>query len=150
LLSDRNQESLAGILDNMEEISRNLAERSPEIAATLAEARVAIAQAGAAADRFGELADTTEALLNEDGRPLINDLRHTIRAAESSMRNLEGVLNDARPGVQAFSSQTLPEVGQLIRDLRATSQSLRDITDRLNQQGVGGIVGGQRLPDYDP
>ncbi len=150
LLSDRNQESLAGILDNMEEISRNLAERSPEIAATLAEARVAIAQAGAAADRFGRLADSTEALLNEDGRPLINDLRHTIRAAESSMRNLEGVLNDARPGVQAFSSQTLPEVGQLIRDLRATSQSLRDITDRLNQQGVGGIVGGQRLPDYDP
>src|SRR5688572_24525725 len=92
LLSDRNQESLAGILDNMEEISSNLAERSPEIAATLAEARVAIAQAGAAADRFAQLAGTTERLMNEDGRPLINDLRHTIRAAESSMRNLEGVL----------------------------------------------------------
>jgi phospholipid/cholesterol/gamma-HCH transport system substrate-binding protein len=150
LLSDRNQESLAGILDNMEEISRNLAERSPEIAATLAEARTAIAQAGAAAERFGQLAGTTESMLNEDGRPLINDLRHTIRAAESSMRNLEAVLNDARPGVQAFSTQTLPEAGQLIRDLRATSQSLRDITDRLNQQGVGGVVGGQRLPDYDP
>ena len=150
LLSDRNQESLAGILDNMEEISRNLAERSPEIASTLAEARVAIRQAGDAADQLGRLAGTTESLLNDDGRPLINDLRHTIRAAESSMRNLEGVLNDARPGVQAFSSQTLPEVGQLIRDLRATSQSLRDITDRLNRQGVGGVVGGQRLPDYDP
>ena len=150
LLSDRNQESLAGILDNMEEISRNLAERSPEIAATLAEARVAIAQAGAAAERFGALADTTEGLLNEDGRPLVTDLRHTIRAAEQSMRNLDAVLSDARPGVQAFSNQTLPEVGQLIRDLRATSESLREITDRLNRQGVGGVVGGQRLPDYRP
>ncbi|HEV2867393.1 MAG TPA: MlaD family protein [Allosphingosinicella sp.] len=150
LLSDRNQESLAGILDNFEEISRNLAERSPEIAATLAEARVAIRQAGDAATRFGRLADTTEDLLDRDGRPLINDLRHTMRAAETSMRNLDAVLSDARPGVQAFSTQTLPEVGQLIRDLRATSESLRAITDRLNQQGVGGIVGGQRLPDYRP
>ena len=46
LLTDRNQESIAGILDNLEEVSRNLAERSPEIAATLAEARTAIRQAG--------------------------------------------------------------------------------------------------------
>lgn len=150
LLSDRNQESLAGILDNMEEISRNLAERSPEIAATLAEARISIRRAGEAAERFGRLAETSERLVDREGRPLINDLRHTIRAAETSMRNLDAVLNDARPGVQAFTTQTLPEVGQLIRDLRATSDSLRSITDRLNQRGVGGIIGGERLPDYEP
>ncbi len=149
LLSDRNQESIAGILDNLEEVSRSLAERSPEIAATLAEARVAIQQAGLAADRIGQLAGTTDRLVNEDGRPLVNDLRITIRAAETSMRNLDAVLADARPGVQAFTNQTLPEVGQLVRDLRATSSSLREVTDRLNQQGVGGIVGGQRLPDYE-
>ena len=149
LLSDRNQESIAGILDNLEEVSRSLADRSPEIAATLAEARVAIAQAGAAAEQIGRLAGTTEALVNEDGRPLINDLRHTIRAAEQSMRNLDAVIGDARPGVQAFSNQTLPEVGLLIRDLRATTDSLREVSERLNQQGVGGIIGGQRLPDYE-
>ncbi|HWT11507.1 MAG TPA: MlaD family protein, partial [Allosphingosinicella sp.] len=62
LLSDRNQESLAGILDHFEEVSRNLAERSPEIAATLAEARVALAQAGTAAERMGRLAGSTENL----------------------------------------------------------------------------------------
>lgn len=149
LLSDRNQESIAGILDNLEVVSRSLAERSPEIAATLAEARVAIQRAGLAADQLGQLAGSTERLVNEDGRPLVNDLRTTIRSAETSMRNLDAVLADARPGVQAFSNQTLPEVGQLIRDLRATTSSLRDISDRLNQQGVGGIVGGQRLPDYE-
>lgn len=150
LFSDRNQESIAGILDNMEVVSRSLAERSPEIAATLAEARIAIAQAGEATERIGALAGTTEAMLNEDGRPLINDLRATVQAAEQSMASLESLLGEARPGVQAFSNQTLPEVGQLIRDLRATSDSLRSITDRLNQQGVRGVVGGQQLPDYEP
>ena len=149
LLSDRNQESIAGILDNLEVVSRSLAERSPEIAATLAEARVAIQQAGIAADRMGQLAASTQTLVNDDGRPMINDLRHTIRAAETSMRNLDALLADARPGVQAFSNQTLPEIGQLVRDLRATTSSLRDISDRLNQQGIGGVMGGQRLPDYE-
>ena len=134
----------------MEVVSRNLAERSPEIAASLAQARVAIAQAGVAAERVGQLAGSAQALIDRDGRPLVNDLRTTIQAAEQSMRNLDALLADARPGVQAFSNQTLPEAGQLIRDLRATTDSLRDITGRLNQQGVSGVIGGQRLPDYEP
>ena len=150
LLSDRNQESIAGILDNLEQVSRSLAERGPEIAATLAEARVAIRQAGDAADRIGQLASATTTLVDRDGRPLINDLRQTLRSAQSSMAQLERAIGDARPGIQAFTNQTLPEVGQLMRDLRATSESLREITDRLNQQGIGGVISGQRLPDYRP
>jgi phospholipid/cholesterol/gamma-HCH transport system substrate-binding protein len=150
LLSDRNQESIAGILDNLEAVSRSLAERGPEIAATLAEARVAIRQAGDAADRIGQLATSTTQLVDRDGRPLMNDLRATLRSAQSSMAQLERAIGDARPGIQAFSNQTLPEVGQLMRDLRSTSESLREITDRLNQRGIGGIIGGQRLPDYHP
>ncbi len=150
LLSDRNQESFAAILDNIEGVTRSLNERSPEIAATLAEARVAIAQAGRAAEQFGQLAESTDALVNQEGRPLVADLRQTLRSASESMRQLEGAIGDARPGIQNFSTQTLPEVGQLIRDLRATSESLREITDRLNQRGVGGVIGGQRLPDYRP
>lgn len=148
LLSDRNQESIAGILDNLEEVSRSLAARGPEIAATLAEARVAIRQAGGAADRIGQLASSTQQFVDQNGRPLINDLRATLRSAQGSMAQLERAIGDARPGIQAFSSQTLPEVGQLMRDLRATSESLREITDRMNQQGIGGVIGGQRLPDY--
>ena len=150
LLSDRNQESIAGILDNLEVTSRHLAERAPEIAATLAEARLAIQQAGQAAERIGRLAGTTETMLAEDGRPLIADLRRTIRSAESSMRNLDAALADARPGIQTFSTRTLPEVGQLVRDMRATTESLRNLSERLDQQGVGGVLGGERLPNYRP
>jgi phospholipid/cholesterol/gamma-HCH transport system substrate-binding protein len=150
MLSDRNQESIAGILDNLQQVSRSLAERSPEIAATLAEARVAIRQAGDAADQIGRLAGSTSDVLDRDGRPLVTDLRRTLRTADQSLAELQGAVRDARPGIQAFSNQTLPEVGQLMLDLRATSESLRDITDRLNQRGIGGVVGGQRLPDYHP
>jgi phospholipid/cholesterol/gamma-HCH transport system substrate-binding protein len=150
MLSARNQESSAGILENVREISRNLAERSPEIAATLAEARTAIRQAGAAADQIGQLAGTTNATLNEQGRPLVADLRRTLQSAQRTMDQLEGAVGEARPGLRNLSQETLPEVDQMLRELRATSESLRDVTDRLNRQGVGGVIGGQRLPDYRP
>jgi phospholipid/cholesterol/gamma-HCH transport system substrate-binding protein len=148
LLGDRNQDSIQGILANTEAISRSLAERSPEIAAALAEARLAIQRAGLAAERAGQLAASTDRLVNEEGRPLVASLRDTMRTAERSLASLDALLGEARPGVQAFSTQTLPQVGELIHDLRATSESLRDITQRIEQQGIGGIVGGQQLPTY--
>lgn len=150
LLSDRNQASIAAILENVQEISRNVAERSPEIAATLAEARLAVRQAGVAADRFGRLAQSSDRLLNQEGRPLINDLRETIRAAETSLGNVDAMVQDARPGVQALTKQTVPEVGQLVRDLRETTDSLREVTQRVEREGALSIIGGPTVPEYNP
>ena len=64
------------------------------------------------------------------------------------MANLNAAIGDARPGLQAFSSQTIPEVGQLVRDLREMSDAMTSVAQRLDQQGATGIIGGQRLPDY--
>jgi len=150
LLADRNQQSIAGILDNVEAISRSLAERSPEIAATLADARIAIRQAGDAAEKFDRLAQSSDRLVNQEGRPLVNDLRHTIREAEASLENVNALLGEARPGVQALTKQTIPEVGQLVRDLRETSDSLRAVTQRVEREGALSILGGQKLPEYNP
>jgi phospholipid/cholesterol/gamma-HCH transport system substrate-binding protein len=150
LLSDKNQNSIAAILENVKTISKNLADRSDEIAATMADARVAIRQAGDATERFGKLADTTNDVLSHDARPLIADLRRTVQSADTSMKNLDAAIGDARPGLQAFSKQTIPEVGQLVRDLRQMSDSLNAVAQRFNQNGAGGIIGGEKLPDYKP
>jgi phospholipid/cholesterol/gamma-HCH transport system substrate-binding protein len=148
LLGDRNQASIAAILENTQVISRNLAERSDEIAATMAEARIAIRQTGAAVEEMGQLANTTDVTLQRDIRPLMGDLRKSVQAAETSMTNLDAAVADARPGLQAFSKQTIPEVGQLVRDLREMSDALSSVSQRLDQQGVTGIIGSPTLPDY--
>jgi phospholipid/cholesterol/gamma-HCH transport system substrate-binding protein len=150
LLSDRNQQSIAAILDNVQEISRNLSRNGPEITATINQARTTLQQAGEAAEQIGRLAGTTNNLLDRDGHSLITDLQHAIQSADQSMQTLNAAVADARPGIQTFSGRTLPEVGQLVRDLRATSESLRAISERLDQQGVRGVIGGERLPDYRP
>jgi phospholipid/cholesterol/gamma-HCH transport system substrate-binding protein len=37
-----------------------------------------------------------------------------------------------------------------MRDLRATSESLRNVSERLEQRGIQGLLGSERLPDYKP
>jgi len=150
LLSDRNQASIAGILDNVNRLSDSLADRGPEIAATLAQTRVAIEQAGNAAQEIGELADTTDKVLANDVGPLVGDLRKTVDAATKSMNTLDAMLTDARPGVQALTKQTVPELGILVRDLRDMAESLSSLADKVNQGGASSLVGSPKLPDYKP
>ncbi|MGV3770870.1 MAG: MlaD family protein [Sphingobium phenoxybenzoativorans] len=150
LLSDKNQAHISGILGHLDTVTGALANQSPEIEKTLAETRLAVQKAGIAAEEIGKLSATTNALLDQEGRPLMADLRKSIQSADASIQTLNGVIAEAKPGVQVFSKQTMPEVGLLIRDLREMSRSFRAISEKLDQQGAGSIIGAPKLPDYKP
>ena len=81
---------------------------------------------------------------------MLTDLRKTLAAAEHSMNSLDQAVSEARPGVRTLTTETLPEVTQLIRDLQATTDSLRSITGRLDERGAGAVINGKQLPDYHP
>ncbi|TPG42430.1 MCE family protein [Sphingomonas koreensis] len=148
LLSDKNQASIAGILANTNRLSDALADRGPEIAATLAQTRVAIKQAGDAAEQIGNLAQTTNGVLSDDVKPAMANLNEAIKSAKASADTLNGTIGDARPGLQAFSKQTVPEINELVRNLREMTESLSSVAQKVDQGGAGAILGPQKLPDY--
>ena len=148
LLSDRNQNSIAGILANTQRLTDALADRGPEIAATMAETRIAIQKAGVAAQQIGDLAQTTNGVLAQDVKPAMANLNKAIGAAQKSAETLDAAIGDARPGLQSFSKQTIPEVGQLVSDLRTLTESLADVAEKVNRGGAGSLVGSPKLPDY--
>jgi phospholipid/cholesterol/gamma-HCH transport system substrate-binding protein len=150
LLSDKNQDSLEKILANVEVTTRVLAERAPDLADAMADARLAARNAGIAAQRVGELAGSTNRLVNEEGKPAMEDLRKAMAAAERAANNLDAIMTDARPGIQNFSKNTLPEANRMVRDLRELSESLRALTERVEQGGIGSALGPEKLPDYKP
>jgi phospholipid/cholesterol/gamma-HCH transport system substrate-binding protein len=150
LLSDKNQNSISDILENVDKTTKVLAERAPDLADAIGDARIAARNAGIAAQRVGVLADSTNQLVNEQGKPAAEDLRKAIAAAQRSAENLDAMVGDARPGVQNFSKNTLPEVNRLVRDLRDLTTSLQGFTQRLDENGVGGALGPPKLPDYKP
>jgi phospholipid/cholesterol/gamma-HCH transport system substrate-binding protein len=150
MLSDKNQNSITGILANTNRLTKALADRGPEIAGTVAETRVAIQKAGAAAEQIGKLADTTNGVLTDDVKPAMQNLNKAIASAKQSADTLDAAIGDARPGLQSFSKQTIPELGQLVHDLRQMSAALTSVAEKFDQGGAGALVGPPKLPDYKP
>lgn len=150
LLSDKNQNSVSDILENVDKTTQVLAERAPDLADAMADARIAARNAGIAAQRVGILADSTDRLVNEQGKPAAEDLRKAIASVQKAADNLDAMIADARPGIQNFSKSTLPEANRLVGDLRDLSGSLRQFSDRLNNDGATGVLGPEKLPDYKP
>jgi phospholipid/cholesterol/gamma-HCH transport system substrate-binding protein len=150
LLSDKNQNAISDILENVDKTTKVLAERAPDIADTLQEAQIAARNAGIAAQRVATLAESTNSLVNEQGKPAAEDLRKAIASVQKAADNLDAMVSDARPGVQNFSKSTLPEANRLVHDLRELSVSLKSVADRVDQGGIGGTLGPEKLPDYKP
>jgi phospholipid/cholesterol/gamma-HCH transport system substrate-binding protein len=150
LLSDKNQNSISDILENIDATTAELRKHAPEMGETIAEIKVASHNAGIAANNVAALTDNTNRLVTEQGRPAVENLNKAIVSARQAADNLNAMISDARPGVQNFSKETLPEANRLVHDLRQLSQSLQAVSNRVNQQGIGGALGPEKLPDYKP
>ena len=150
LLSDKNQNSIADILENIDATTAVLRQRAPEMADAIADVRIAARNAGIAANNIATLSNNTNSLVNGQGREAVTNLNQAIISARQAADNLNAMIGDARPGVQTFSKSTLPEANRLVHDLRDLSQSLEQVSNRVNQQGIGGALGPQKLPDYKP
>ena len=150
LLSDKNQNAIADILENIDVTTKVIRERAPELGDTIKEIRLASHNAAIAANNIAALTDNTNRLVSEQGRPAMENLNKAIISARQAADNLDAIISDARPGVQNFSKSTLPEANKLVHDLRQLSQSLQDVSNRVNQQGIGGALGPDKLPDYKP
>src|SRR3954468_17455288 len=81
LLSDKNQNSISDILENIDRTSKVLADRSPEMADAIGEVRIAAHNAGIAARNVAVLTDNTNRLVTEQGRPAVDNLNKTIVSA---------------------------------------------------------------------
>lgn len=150
LLSDKNQNAISDILDNIDHTTLVLRENSPEMARTITELKIAAHNAGLAAQRVAALSDNANSIMTEEGRPAALDLRKSLAAVQHATENLDAMISDARPGINNFSKSTLPEANRLVKDMRELSQALKAVSERVNQQGIGGTLGPEKLPDYKP
>jgi phospholipid/cholesterol/gamma-HCH transport system substrate-binding protein len=150
LLSDKNQNSIADILENIDHTSKVLSDNAPAMAQAIKDAQVAVRNAGVAAQHVSDLTDNTNKLVVEQGRPAAQDLRKAIAAVQQSADNLNAMITDARPGVQNFTKSTLPEANQLVHEMRDLTKSLKGVSERVEQGGIGGALGPEKLPDYKP
>lgn len=150
LLGEGNRASIAGILKNTEQLTGSLADASPQLKGTMAELQLTLAQATETLAEFERVAGKTGDLIEGEGPSLAAQLRKTLASADKAMAELDRTMEDAGPAVRRAADVTLPATEAAIRELRDTSKALRAVTERLNEQGAGGLIGGNKLPDYKP
>ena len=150
LLSDRNQEQISQILANANAASAGFADAAPQMERTMAELQVTLREAAEALDQFETVTRSTDRIINQEGEAIARDLRSTLESASGAAKALEDTLNDARPATKQLTESTLPAAEATLRDLRATSKALRDVTEKIDEKGAGSLLSSQPLPDYKP
>ncbi|GAB5351417.1 MAG: mammalian cell entry protein [Altererythrobacter sp.] len=150
LLDDQNQGEIAGILANTNQMTAALADAAPQFERTMAELQITLREASEALDEFETVTASTDRLLNQEGAALADQLRTTLKQAGNASEELQGVLSEARPATRQLTESTLPAAEATLRDLRATSKALRDVTEKIDEQGAGALLNSKPLPDYKP
>ncbi|MEE9432803.1 MAG: MlaD family protein [Sphingorhabdus sp.] len=150
ILSDKNQESIEQILDNVENLSGSLAQQSPQLEGAIADARLTMQKAGNAAEQFSGLAGSANNLLDSEGKAAFANLSKTLQNANNSLVELDKAVKGIGAGANSVTNDTLPQISALTRELREASKSIKTITERLDQEGAGGLLSSPALPEYEP
>jgi len=150
LLGPENQQELTNILYNTDRLTAGLADATPELKQNLIEFRATMAEINETLNAAEKLALTTEGLIESEGAPLAEELKATLQSAANAADTLAATLEETQPAARQLREATLPAAEATLQDLRSTSRSLRSITEKLESEGVGAIIGGRALPDYEP
>ena len=150
VFSDKNLASLESILANTDRMTGGLADSTPQFRATMAELQGTLIDARKALIAFETTTMATNETLNGEGKAMLVQFRQSLKSIEVVANQLNGLVGDSRPAAKQLQATTLPQAEAAIRDLRASTKALRDLTEKLNNEGAGSLLGGQRLPDYKP
>ena len=149
VLSDDNQNQIAGILRNTNKMTEQFANVAPQVDRVLAELEVTLRESSEALDAFERVLGSTDQLLNKEGASLAAELRKTLGSANDAAQSLSATLEDTRPAARQLTQSTLPAAEATLRELQATSKALRKVTEQIETQGAATLLVGPKLPEYE-
>ena len=140
-LDEGNRRALRKTLADFEILSRTLAARSATIDAALASAAKTM-------DNTARITDQLPRLLERVDRSADAFDRMTNQVGGAGTR-AASMLDDSRTDVQRFTSETLPELQQLVADLRDLTATLRRVSGEL-EKDPSALVYGKPMPRRGP
>jgi len=123
LLDEDNRLAIKKTLADLQVLSRTLAARSPAIDSGLANASRTAENAARFSDQLPQMAQRFERSADAFDR-MSNQLA-------SAGVSASGTLDSTRPDIQQFTSETLPEVRQLVAELRELTATLRRVSREI-------------------
>ena len=150
ILSDANVASITATLGHLEQLSGNLADRDQGTQALLLSARDA-------ARKLETTLDTTNAAIGRLDRnlvqqlpPILDKLDATLSKLDSAAGNADAILGENRAAINSFANEGLGQMGPTLTELRGLIRDLRQISDRLENNPTGYLLGREAPKEFEP
>lgn len=142
ILSEGNAGRLSRILDNLDTISSGLADQQD----TLREGLESLAASG---EQLNALMTNLDQQIRERGAPMLDSANRTVEHAERASRQLEQLLTDNGPLI-TDRLEDLQGIGPAIRDLRQLLNSLRTVSEGLEDNPGRLLFGNEPIREFEP
>jgi len=142
LISSENVDRFSATLEHVEQVTGAVAEQRDNI-------RLAISQIAQASQQASGTLKTANGLLDQQGRQTLDSARQAMASLQHSAAALDTLLLNNRDAVNG-GLQGLNQLAPAIRELRDTLTALKAISQRLQANPGGYLLGRDRDKEFEP
>lgn len=149
VLTAENAERISQTLNNLQLASGAVAEQRADLSTTIEQLALLSKQANQSLEQTSALLRTSNRLLDEHGNATFLSAQQAMTALQRSSSSLEQLLNNHQSelgeGLQSFR-----ELGPALRELRTTLASLKGISQRIEANPGGYLLGREQPQEFQP
>ena len=116
-----------------------------------------IVNARQASEQLNATLATTNQAVQDIDRELVDKLPALVSKLDSTLANLDrtalsanGILNENRAAISSFANDGLAQLGPTLGELRGLVRDLRRISDRLDHNPAGYLLGRDAPKEFEP
>lgn len=149
LFSKENSQHFNQVLINLETTTGAIAEQKTELGQGIQDLTAASAQMKLTMEHAARLLAQVEGQYNAKGERMWRNADTGLAALTNSSQQLERLLKDNQPAL-ASGLHSLGELEPALLELRATLQTLGEVSRKLEQDPSDFILGGERIKEFKP
>ncbi len=138
--------------DNIDRVDRTLAHLDQTMAAVADERddiRTLLQQATAASKELNETLHSTNALVNNQGKATLDSARAALASLQHTSETLDKLMAENSGSLQS-GLEGVGQLGPALRELRGTLRDIRALTQKLQGNPAGYLLGRDRPQEFDP
>ncbi|AHL77426.1 ABC transporter permease [Stutzerimonas stutzeri] len=149
IFSEENTTRLSRTLAHLEQATRVLSDQRGDLAQTLQQFNQLSQQANTVMGELSSLARNANSLLDDQGRSVLDSAAQSMSALDRTTTRLDTLLAENQ-GALNNGMQGFNELGPAINELRVTLGALRRVTQRLEDNPSGFLLGREKLQEFNP
>lgn len=149
LFSEENVKHVDGILENLELITESVADNRQDIQTILANIATATNEFKSFINKVESMADSADNLLTKQGQAVMQSAKDAMNSFQNAAKSLESIILDSKDSV-VMAADGMTEVGPVLRSLRNTLNSFKDIMQKIDQNPTGYLLGDDDIQEFKP